>query len=84
MSADKDTANLMGIVFGESSSGVNHSHALMQKLIAEVPMPLTVSCPNCQAAPGQPCTQPTDMGRKAVTWFHIAREDAARTEGKGE
>lgn len=33
-----------------------------------------VTCPNCNAQPGQPCTQPTDTSRKAVAWVHSARE----------
>ncbi|QKY79991.1 hypothetical protein PQD13_gp79 [Gordonia phage Clawz] len=32
-----------------------------------------VICPNCNAQPGHPCTQPTDTGRRNVTWFHNAR-----------
>lgn len=40
--------------------------------------PLLVACPNCQAQPGKPCTQPTDTGRRDVRWFHLAREDAAQ------
>jgi len=38
--------------------------------------PHTVTCPNCAAQPGQPCTQPTDTGRRNVTWHHLAREAA--------
>lgn len=34
----------------------------------------TVACPNCAAPAGQPCTQPTDMSRRPVTWVHLARE----------
>lgn len=33
------------------------------------------ACPVCQARPGQPCTQPTDTGRRPVTWFHLNREN---------
>lgn len=33
-----------------------------------------IGCPNCQARPGEPCTQPTDTGRVAVPWFHLSRE----------
>lgn len=33
-------------------------------------------CPNCNAMPGEPCTQPTNESRRAVRWFHFAREDA--------
>ena len=35
-------------------------------------------CPNCNAAPGEPCTTPSDNGRKPVTYVHFAREEAAR------
>lgn len=38
--------------------------------------PLAIVCPNCQAAAFEPCTQPTDTGRKIVGWFHHARTDA--------
>jgi hypothetical protein len=31
-------------------------------------------CPNCTSGPGQWCTQPTDNGRRAVPWVHLARE----------
>jgi len=34
----------------------------------------SVRCPNCYAQPGQKCTQPTDDGRRAVPWVHLARE----------
>lgn len=33
----------------------------------------TVPCPTCLATAGQPCTVPTDSGRRAVTWVHVAR-----------
>jgi len=36
-----------------------------------------VPCPNCQASAGQPCTQPTSLGRRAVSWVHDARAEAA-------
>jgi hypothetical protein len=48
--------------------------------IVEVPSPITVTCPNCQAKPGRPCTQPTNLGRHPVSWFHTAREDAVKDE----
>ena len=38
---------------------------------------LKVPCPNCQAKPGERCTQPTDTGRRPVDWVHAARHDAA-------
>lgn len=34
-------------------------------------------CPNCQAQPGEPCTQPTNDGRRAVNWVHNARRALA-------
>lgn len=34
-------------------------------------------CPNCNAAKGAPCTQPTETGRKPMSWFHSSRIDAA-------
>jgi len=33
----------------------------------------TVPCPTCLAPAGQPCTAPTDSGRRAVTWVHVTR-----------
>jgi hypothetical protein len=33
-----------------------------------------VACPNCHARPGEPCTQPTESGRRNVPWFHLSRE----------
>lgn len=41
--------------------------------------PLSKFCPNCQAKPGQPCSTPTDTGRRDVRsdWFHYARRDVA-------
>lgn len=44
--------------------------------MTETPSPITARCPNCQARPGEPCTQPTDTGRRNVSWFHMARESA--------
>lgn len=32
-------------------------------------------CRNCQSHPGKKCTQPTDTGRKTVSWFHSVRTD---------
>ena len=34
-------------------------------------------CTACGATPGQRCTQPTNTGRRPVTWFHSARTDLA-------
>lgn len=39
---------------------------------------MEVKCPNCQSGPGRKCTQPTDTGRKAVRWVHLAREHEAQ------
>lgn len=36
-------------------------------------LPIDVECPACLAKPLHPCTQPTDTGRRAVSWFHLAR-----------
>lgn len=35
-----------------------------------------VACPACYAAPGHPCTTPTETGRRDVKWTHSARHDA--------
>jgi hypothetical protein len=42
--------------------------------------PKTVPCPACQAPGGEPCTAPTDTGRRPVNWFHLAREDEVREQ----
>ncbi len=39
--------------------------------------PIDVTCPNCQAKPGDRCTQPDGLGRHEVKRFHYARESAA-------
>lgn len=52
--------------------------------IVEVRDPSSVTCPNCQARPARPCTSPTDFGRNPVTWFHTAREDAAKDQSWDE
>lgn len=39
----------------------------------------TMDCENCNAKPGEPCTQPTDTSRKPVAWVHLTREEAYRT-----
>lgn len=36
----------------------------------------TVSCPNCNARPGEPCNVPTETGRRDVGWVHLSREAA--------
>lgn len=33
-------------------------------------------CPTCLSVPGEDCTQPTDTGRKYVSWEHSSRVDA--------
>lgn len=43
----------------------------------------TVTCPNCQAPPGTPCTQPTDTGRRSVAWVHLARQSAFSESSEG-
>lgn len=35
---------------------------------------MTVRCPACQAAPGEPCNAPTETGRRNVPWVHLPRE----------
>lgn len=40
--------------------------------------PIDVPCPNCQAPAGERCTAPTNTGRTAVSWFHVARSTAAQ------
>lgn len=39
---------------------------------------LTIPCPACFAAAGEPCTAPTDTGRRVVAWVHMSREDGIR------
>lgn len=39
--------------------------------------PIQVTCPTCNAQPWKPCTVPTNVSRREVTWFHTAREEAA-------
>ena len=49
--------------------------------------PLEVPCSNCQAAKLEQCTVPTSTGRRIVTWYHLARQDAAlewNTQAKGD
>lgn len=46
-----------------------------------IPSPYTVACPNCQAKPSEPCTQPTAGGRRTVLWVHSARVDAVTGNG---
>lgn len=42
--------------------------------------PRAVECRACNAQPGEPCSAPTDTGRRSVTWHHFIREnDAMRT-----
>jgi hypothetical protein len=36
--------------------------------------PFSVVCPNCNAQVTEPCTQPTDTGRRVVAFFHSSRE----------
>lgn len=39
--------------------------------------PIQFDCDTCQAKPGKKCTQPTDVSRVEVNWFHIPRKAAA-------
>lgn len=41
--------------------------------------PLSLKCTACNAQGGNPCTTPTEDGRRNVTWFHHARESAVDT-----
>lgn len=44
-----------------------------------------VWCPNCQAKPGDPCTQPTDNDRRPVPWYHHSRfNELTKWEESGE
>lgn len=43
----------------------------------------TVVCPNCNAQPDKPCTQPTDTGRSNVSWVHLARESEYMKQREG-
>jgi hypothetical protein len=38
------------------------------------PAPIDRRCPACNAAPGRPCTAPTDASRRPVGWYHLSRE----------
>lgn len=38
---------------------------------------IDVTCPNCQARPGEPCTQPSNTKRIPVTWMHLSRHELA-------
>ena len=44
--------------------------------------PSHIVCPNCNAQVGEPCTQPTEHDRRTVSWFHFARINTARQEGR--
>ncbi len=37
----------------------------------------SVDCPTCMVKAGEPCTAPTDDGRRVVNWTHYARQAAA-------
>lgn len=37
-----------------------------------------VACPACQVPAGEPCTAPTEKGRRPVTWTHSARTEARK------
>ncbi len=36
--------------------------------------PLDRECSVCLSPAGEPCTQPTDRGRRTVAWYHLDRE----------
>lgn len=37
------------------------------------PNSIFYECKACGSKPGEPCSQPTENGRKNVKWFHYAR-----------
>lgn len=41
------------------------------------------ACPSCAARSGQPCTTPTDTGRREVKWVHLTRFDIAKAATEG-
>ena len=45
---------------------------------ASVQSPQNVVCPNCNAQPGEPCTQPDNFGRHPVKSFHYARVEKSQ------
>ena len=51
-----------------------HSYKPVTKAEHERLTKLWRHCPNCQARPGEPCTQPTNTTRRPVKWFHSGRE----------
>jgi len=46
----------------------------IQKRVRRRRRTLSRPCPVCQAKPGEPCTTPTDTGRRPIRGFHLARE----------
>ena len=46
--------------------------------------PRDFPCSNCQAKPGEWCTQPNDNGRFKVYWFHYARMVTAHEEAQND
>lgn len=40
--------------------------------------PITLACRACGSQIGEPCTAPTDTGRRYVRWFHLLREDDSK------
>lgn len=41
------------------------------------PRPLLIACPACYSPAGEPCTLPTDAGRRPMRRYHLAREDSS-------
>lgn len=46
--------------------------------MSEGASPILVRCLACFAKVGEPCTAPTETGRRYVEWFHLVREDRAQ------
>jgi hypothetical protein len=45
---------------------------------------LSRTCPACLAPVGEPCTAPTDTGRREIKGFHLARESDEEASTNGE
>lgn len=79
--AARDDGWLCTLIAGHD--GPEHAAGLGSSLYAHLwPVgdrdPSEVTCPACQAPIGEPCTAPTNTGRRVVKWWHEAREARAR------
>ena len=54
----------------------------MSRPTASNPDPFIVACPACDADVYQPCTAPTDTGRRKVAWTHLSRDARASEQRK--